>query len=113
MKSLRPAPVRKFRNMSTGQKVGTVIFRVIVGIVGLIILIVGIKYRLYAQDLRTFAALGAFCGMTLGYAIAGDKLAARLVHLFWGRSVHVEEEPNTTTSQHSDASVSPSERRNV
>ncbi len=93
MKSLRPAPVRKFRNMTTGEKVGAVIFRVIVGTVGLVILIVGIKYRLYTQDVRTFAALGAFCGMTLGYAIAGDRMAARLVHLFTGSRVRVEEEP--------------------
>ena len=104
MKSLRAARVRKFRNMTTGEKVGTVTFRVILGIVGLIVLAGGIKFRLYAQDFRTTAALEMFCGMTLGCAVAGDRLAARLVYLFSGSRVHVEEEPDTAT---------PPEQRNV
>ena len=113
MKSLRPARVRKFRNMTIGEKVGTVTFRVIVGIVGLIILAVGIKVRLYAQDLRTTVAVATFCGMTLGYALAGDRVAARLVYLFSGSRVQVEEEPDTATSLPDDAPLPSHEQRNV
>ena len=96
--------------MTTGQKVGTVIFRVIVGSIGLIILFIGVKFGLYTHDIRAFLALASFCGLTLGYAFAGDKWAARLFSLFSGHRVHIEEEPNAPISPHSDPSDSSSAR---
>lgn len=44
-------------------------------------------------DLGNVLMLGAFCGLTLGYAFGGDKWGARLFGLFTGHRVHVPEKP--------------------
>jgi hypothetical protein len=76
--------------MKTADKVATAIFRVIVGIIGLIVLWVAIKFRLYEKEWRAFSTLGAFCGLLLGYAFGGDKWGARLFTFFTGHHVPVK-----------------------
>jgi len=76
--------------MKTADKVATIIFRIIVGIIGLAVLFVCIKFKLYAKELMAFSAIGGFCGLLLGYAFGGDKWGARLFTVFTGHHVPVK-----------------------
>ncbi len=85
--------------MKTADKVATIIFRVIVGVIGLTVLFVSIKFKLYAKELMAFSAIGGFCGLLLGYAFGGDKWGARLFTIFTGH--HVPEKPPEDADQSS------------
>lgn len=73
--------------MKTTDKVATIIFRIIVGVIGLTVLAVVIKCKLYAKELTEFSAIGGFCGLMLGYAFGGDKWGLRLFSFFTGHPV--------------------------
>jgi hypothetical protein len=72
-----------------GDRIATLVFRVLVGAFGLLILGVAIYFKLYAESWKAFATFGAFCGLLLGYAFGGDKWGARLFTLFTGHHVPI------------------------
>lgn len=76
--------------MRRGDRIATIIFRVLVGAFGLLILGVAIYFRLYAKSIKAFMTFGAFCGLLLGYAFGGDKWGARLFSLFSGHQVPID-----------------------
>lgn len=55
------------------NRIATLLFRIIVGAFGLVILGIAIRFKLYAESWKAFATFGAFCGLLLGYAFGGDK----------------------------------------
>ncbi len=75
---------------SRGDKIATAIFRTLIGIFGTAVLVVTIRFRLYAQGWEAVTALGGFCGLLLGYAVGGDKWGARLFTIFTGHRVRIE-----------------------
>jgi membrane-bound ClpP family serine protease len=77
--------------MRRRDRVATIIFRVLVGAFGLLILVVAIYFRLYSESWKAFTTLGAFCGLLLGYAFGGDRWGARLFTLFTGHRVLIDD----------------------
>lgn len=82
--------------MTKGERIATIVFRIIVGAIGLIVLTISIRFEIYAKDWRSFTVVGAFCGLLLGYAFGGDKWGARLFNFFTGHRVPTYDEPLKT-----------------
>jgi hypothetical protein len=69
---------------------------VLAGFFGLAVLAAFILAKKW--DVGTVLMLGAFCGLTLGYAFGGDIWGARLFNFFTGQRVHVPEKSNPDSS---------------
>lgn len=82
--------------MTKGERIATIAFRIIVGAIGLIVLVISIRFEIYAKDWRAFTIFGAFCGLLLGYAFGGDKWGARLFNFFTGHRVPTYDDPPKT-----------------
>ena len=80
------------KTVRKSNRIATLLFRIIVGAFGLVILGIAIRFKLYAESWKAFATFGAFCGLLLGYAFGGDKWGARLFALFTGHHVPIDDE---------------------
>ena len=81
--------VEGLRSMKTADKIATIAFRAVTGIIGFGVLCVAIKFEFY-KSVHGFMMSGGFCGLLLGYAIGGDKWGARMFGLFTGHRIPEE-----------------------
>jgi hypothetical protein len=81
------------RATSRGARIA---LRVLAGFFGL----AGLAVFVFAKewDFGVIVTMGAFCGLTLGFAFGGDKWGARLFGLFTGIRVEGSEKPKADPS---------------
>ena len=95
--------------MKAADKIATVIFRVLAGVLGAGLLWLILRSKFDFKDVDKLLIVGAFFGLLIGYSFGGDRWGGRLFTFFTHIPVPEEKRPK---QENDSASPRPAQKKN-